>query len=245
MTVDSEFRWAIDAYTPETIPMDRLAAYMGELARLLGESPAVHFVGLEEGSTVLVHRIAPEAVPKVRARTDAVRRNAGPGDARKAYRNINRMLREDNGTAVLREEGREIIRFPGREEEAEELAVVQEHGSIDGEILMVGGTADPVPVWLRSDGERLTGFSAARPIAKDLGKRLFETVRLFGTGQWNRDDQGAWKLDSFVIDRFETLSDAPLSSAVAALRAIPGGEWDEGSFDELHRIRYGEGGATE
>ncbi len=58
-----EFRLKIDAYSPKTIPMASLASYMNDLARLLGELASVHFVRLEEGSTVLVH----EAVPDVHA----------------------------------------------------------------------------------------------------------------------------------------------------------------------------------
>jgi hypothetical protein len=52
-----EYRLRIDAFTPETLPMSRLAEYMADLATLLGEQERVHFARLENGSTALVHTI--------------------------------------------------------------------------------------------------------------------------------------------------------------------------------------------
>ena len=54
MREQHEYRFTIDAYSPETLPMSRLAEYMAEVARLLGKVDQVHFVRLEPGSTVLV-----------------------------------------------------------------------------------------------------------------------------------------------------------------------------------------------
>lgn len=39
----AEYRFQIDAYTPETITMARLAEYMTYLAQVLGETASVHF----------------------------------------------------------------------------------------------------------------------------------------------------------------------------------------------------------
>ena len=42
------YRFVIEeVYTPETLPMSRLAEYMAKVAALLGERPQVHFVGME------------------------------------------------------------------------------------------------------------------------------------------------------------------------------------------------------
>ena len=62
----TEYRFKIDAYSPETIPMARLAEYMSDLAVLFGNRENVHFVQLEPGSTTLLQRIEYEAVPKVK-----------------------------------------------------------------------------------------------------------------------------------------------------------------------------------
>src|SRR6202142_3266166 len=98
------YRLVIDAYTPETMPMGRLAEYMADLAAILGERAAVHFVGLEASSTVLVHKVETEAVPKVQERVALAKRGDGPPDAINGIRNLNRRLREDAGSAVLLEE---------------------------------------------------------------------------------------------------------------------------------------------
>ena len=49
--------FVIDAYSPETLPMSRLAEYMAQLATLLGEKSHVHFVELAAGSAKLVHAV--------------------------------------------------------------------------------------------------------------------------------------------------------------------------------------------
>ena len=41
-----EYRFVIDAHTPDTLPMSRLAEYMAALARLFGNAKQVHFVAL-------------------------------------------------------------------------------------------------------------------------------------------------------------------------------------------------------
>ncbi len=96
-----EYRFKIDAFTPDTLPMARLAEYMASLAELLGEPTAVHFKKLEAGSTILVQRIDREAVPKVRQRTSAVRRGDASQDATRAFKAINKLLRDDNASGVL------------------------------------------------------------------------------------------------------------------------------------------------
>ena len=80
------YRFVIQqAYTPQTLPMARLAEYMGRMATLLGEKSHVHFVRIEEGSAVLLQDVEQEAQPLVRERIHAVREDAGPPDLKQAY----------------------------------------------------------------------------------------------------------------------------------------------------------------
>jgi hypothetical protein len=97
-TDGTEYQFRIDAYSPATIPMARLAQYMAELAVLFGERDSVHFRGLTKGSTILNARIDREAVPKVRDRVMAVR--AGAGDPMRAFHALNKLLRADNAVRV-------------------------------------------------------------------------------------------------------------------------------------------------
>lgn len=245
MSGSEEFRFKIEAYTPETMPMARLAEYLAELALMLGESTSIHFVRLESSSTSVVHRIEREALPKIRDRTRSVRAGIGPRDAVRAYRKINRLLREDNGRAIWNRETKDeralivpdVIVFPGKDDAQESLGAIRQRGSLDGEVIRVGGSQKLIPITLQSEQQEITGCWADRIIAKALGHRLFEPVRLFGTGRWNRSDEGAWKLDVFRVESFRPLNPAPLAEALADLRGIDTG-WDEKAFDELALIRH-------
>lgn len=238
MSDGDEFRLKIAAYTPDTMPMERLAKYLAELALMLGESASVQFVRLEGGSTSVVHRIAREAVPKIKDRTSAVRRGLGPRDSVRAYRKINKMLSDDNGSAVWGQEetDAEIIVFPGKDDAEEQVKGISQTGSLDGEVIRIGGTQKAVPITLKCEQEEISGCYASKAVAKLLGRRLFEPVRLFGTGRWNRDDEGKWKIDLFRVESFKPLRDIPLSKALNELRAIQT-DWDASAFEELHLIR--------
>lgn len=240
MAEGEEYRLKIEAYSPDTMPMERLAEYLAELAAMLGERSAVHFVRLDPGSTSVVHKIEREAIPKVRHRTASVRRGIGPRDAVRAYNKINRMLVADNGTAVWKAETEQadIIIFPGKEEVEERFNGVKQHGTIDGEVIRVGGQRKLIPILLKSDEREIAGCWADRLTAKALAGCLFEPVRLFGIGRWNRDDHGKWSMDVFRIATFKRLRDVPLSEALAELRAVST-EWSPESYRELNKIRQG------
>ena len=239
-----EYRFKIAAFTPQTIPMIRLAEYMRDLAVMLGNADAVHFVRVKEGSTIILHRVDREAIPKVEERAAAVREGRGPQDALQARETINRRLREDNANGVLlRGAHALIIRFPGRDEVEEPLTTFSEEGSIDGIPIRVGGETDPCPVHLQSsDATRTYLCDVDRAQAKKLAACLFDTeIRVHGVGRWIRDEKGVWSLDRFRIRSFEPLSDLPLSAVVAGLRTITGSDWPsiENPWAELDRIRRG------
>jgi hypothetical protein len=239
MAAGVEFRFTIDAYSPETMPMARLAEYIAQLAIILGEVNAVHLVRLEGGGATAVHKVEREAIPKVRDRAASVRRGDGPLEAIRANRKINQLLREDNGVGVLSEDAGEIIRFPGRELSEEKFESVEQQAAIDGEVIQIGGSNKIVPILLQSEGQELSGCWAPRAVAKRLAARLFEPVRLFGRGRWTRDSEGKWALDHFTVDSFQELRDEPLSKTIAGLRAIAAG-WKDDSVDELLTLRHGE-----
>lgn len=237
----AEYRFKIDAYTPTTIPMARLAEYMRELSLMLGEPASVHFERLELGSTVLVHRVENEAIPKIRERVSGVKRGDAPREALRAYKTINKFLREDNAVGDYREKKTSavIIQFPGRQEAEEKFPLVKQVGSIDGRVIRVGGNDDTVPVWLEAEGVQITGCYTSRGVAKQLGARLYDQVRLFGKGRWSRDGEGNWSLVDFKIENFEPLDDMPLSDALMALRGIPT-EWTDEAYGEISLVRHGQ-----
>lgn len=116
MSKEYRYRFAIDAFTPETLPMARLAEYLADLAKLLGQPEHVHFDAVQSGSAVLAPWVDRPAVPKVKAQLHAVTIGEGPPEAMKAYQSIDRRLAADNAIGVLSDdEGAHIIRFRGRE----------------------------------------------------------------------------------------------------------------------------------
>lgn len=216
-----ELKWKIDAYTAETMPLDRLAEYLAQLATMLGEPERLHLIRVESGSTKPVLKIDAEAVDHIRQRAHDIRIGIAPQSALQSYRNINAMLRGDKARAALFEGTAEIIQFPGKDEAEGPISGIQQRGSIDGVLQKVGGNRDWVPVQLRTmDETTVTGCYAKKTVAKQLGNHLFEPVRLHGRGRWTRAQTGGWYLDRFWIDTFDTLDDEPLPTVIDALRAI-------------------------
>ncbi len=221
--------------------MLRLAEYMHELAEVLGEHKYVHFRRLKPGSTVLIHTVEREAAPKVRVRVSLVSRGAGPTEALRAYRTINKLLREDNAVGTLKA-GAINIPFPGREEAQEEFTSVRQQGSLDGVVTGVRGKDETVHITLLVEGKQLSGcYTTNRAIAKQLAARFDEPVRLFGRGRWSRDNEGTWALEDFKVDSFEPLDNVPLSSALATLRATPT-DWGDSAYADLIATRRGRTG---
>src|ERR1700733_6952053 len=96
-----EYRLKINAYSPETMPMKRLAEYLADLAMLFGDESHVHLVGIEASSTCPVVLVDWEAEPKIAERVQKARNREGPEDAQRAVENINSRLKKDNASADL------------------------------------------------------------------------------------------------------------------------------------------------
>jgi hypothetical protein len=236
-----EFRFTIKAYTKDTIPFDVLVRYLADLVGVLGTPHAVHLDRLEDGSVVPVVKVEKEAVPKVRERVRRLGEGVGPAEALRAYSAINDRLRQDNGTGAVIDVaagGAEIIQFPGSGISEHGYGVVRRQGTLDGEVIRVGGKdRAKVRIMLQSQ-DRVVGYiHAKKTLAKELGNYLYEPVRLYGSGRWRRDSIGAWTMEDFRVDRFELLKADKLSTALTKLRSIAGGEWSAESYEELRGLR--------
>jgi hypothetical protein len=75
-------------------------------------------------------------------------------------------------------------------------------------------------------------------LAKELAQHLFETVRLFGNGKWNRDAEGKWTLEEFVVESFDLLRNESLSEALQELHGLTSFMNAE-AFNELEILRHG------
>ncbi|HEV3333293.1 MAG TPA: hypothetical protein VG096_20035 [Bryobacteraceae bacterium] len=238
-----EYTFVIDAFSPETIPMVRLAEYMADLATLLGEYKSVHFVRLGPGSTQLVHAVEYEAEPKVRERIHGVRNNEGPIEAMRAARDIDKRLAQDNASGLIKEPtGTKILEFPGKKRfTSPEYGPFNQPGVLDGIPIRVGGETDPVPVHLEEPGQEAHICYAARVIASQIAPYIFSTMlRAEGVGRYHRDPDGKWIRDRFTIHSFKKLRDIPLSESIGRLRAIKSNLHNVADpLKELEIIRHG------
>jgi hypothetical protein len=243
MSTSYEYRFRIDAFTPATMPMARLAEYMADLAALFGEPERVHFARLEEGSAVLVQTIEDTAIPKVLDRVRSVLGDDAPTDALKAFQNLDRRLAQDNAIATLTApDGAEIIRFPGRERGKPLVyGSFRQQGSLDGVLVRIGGRDESVHATLEDVGQTWR-CETTRNMARELRGHLYEKpLRVFGEGRWRRDADGNWNLERFVVSHFEVLDDTSWPETVARLRKIEGAAWKEldDPLGELARLRHG------
>lgn len=247
MNDDKRLVFYIDAYSPDSIPMAKLAEYMADFAVLLGRENAVRFAGLEKGSTKIKARIEFEDVPKVTTRLSDIRRGSPPPDAAKAFAQIDARLANDNAVGRIFVEGQEgiasaeLLAFPGRDRpKVQSYGPFNQEGSLDGILISVGGKDETISLRLQNGAATYSSCETTRTIARELGKHLFEPVRIHGTGRWTREADGQWTLRSFRVHRFEVLGKDSLRDTVTALRTVRGSGWKSmpdplAELDDLRR----------
>lgn len=222
----TEFTFRIDAFTPDTLPMARLAEYLAALARLIGHQEHTHFVRVEPGSARLVHKVDPVDVPKVESRLQSVRTGGAPKDALVAQQALEDMLANDNaiGSLFESETGRVVVPFIGRDR-SKPIAFppFREDTTIQGQLVKIGGRDNTAHATLQ-DGEVVHGYvSMKRDLARELAKLLYgPTVRLHGNGKFERQNDGVWKMLDFKVDRYSILEDKTVAETLAVIRQVPG-----------------------
>lgn len=237
-----EYRFEIDAFTPSTIPMARLAEYVSDLAKMFGNNSSVHLGRIEGGSTVPVVLVDWEAEPKVRARLKAIRNHEAPEEAQQAAKDVDRRLLQDNAKGVVIDPtGSKVLRFCGRENATKlEFGPISQPGVFQGIPIKVGGENDPVPVHLE-DGKEKTIVLAKRSLAKEIAQYLFTSVvRVQGTGRWIRHTDGEWEMLSFQALSFRVIDSASIRKNIEDLRQVQA-EWKklDDPLGELDQIRRG------
>ncbi len=241
-----EYRFRIEAYSPETMPLGRLAEYLADLSLLFGEPNSVHLIKIEKGSTVAAVRVDAEAEPKVRENLDAVVRRDAPPERMRAAESLDERLRKDNGKGeIIGPTGDNVIAFPGRELVLPPTyGPFNQPGFIIGTPIMVGGKNDMVPVHIEDQQGVPYVCQARRGVAREIAPYLFESVvRADGQGRWMRLPTGEWEMKHFTIHSVRLLKDEPLRDSVRRLRALPG-KWKEieDPLGELDKIRHGTDG---
>ncbi len=224
--VHYDFR--IDSLTPETLRLGRFVEYVTELRAIFGSPDDLRFSKVRKGSAVLEFAAPEKAVRTIDARLRLVGGKYMPPDMALHYRNLDSLLRRDNGSAKLaRKNGPVIVEFYGIRTPLAQEAVIHEMGTLDGTVVGVKGIDDSVPVWIRTDDGLTQKCNAKRSIARELAAVWDSHVRLTGKGKWRRGGDRHWTLEEFDILSFERLDESPLAKVVADIQGIDGNGWNE------------------
>jgi hypothetical protein len=233
-----ELEFVIPAYTPETMPFDRLLQYLQQIGDVLGVAGEMHLVRIEPSSTKPVFKMPVPMAIRARERATAVGNGSGTQTQRSAYNRIRQMVKRDGGKpASLKDRTGVILDFPPTIEDIGAILGVRQASSFDGSLLRVGGVGDYTPILMQDlGGEIFSGFSAPKDLAKAMAKLLFEPIRVTGIGNWERSATGQWKLSKMLIQAYEPLSDEPLNEVFNNLRAVPV-DWPQDADKKLRAER--------
>jgi hypothetical protein len=240
-----EFRFNLgDAYTPDTFPMKRLADYLRDIAEMFGEEEHVHFVRLEEGSTIAVARTEVQYVPVVEENIQAVVRGEAPPARLDAYRRTKQRFWEDKVDGyIVNPRNRKVIEFPSLQ--ATELEAVPDLvfgtfaqlDTIEGTPILVGGKQNIVHIHLRDRQGNIGIADADQSLAKRIAEYLFDPnviLRVDGIARYMRHPDGEWERKSFRASDFTLLRVTTIDEDIAKLAAIPA-KWKE-LEDPLHEL---------
>jgi hypothetical protein len=238
----TEFTFRIDAFTPDTLPMARLAEYLAALAKLLGHQEHTHFVGVEPGSARLVHKVDAVDVPKVESRLQSIRMGDAPKDAIVARQTLEDLLANDNAVGSLfeNETGRVVVPFIGRDRpKAITFPPFREDTTIQGQVVNIGGRDTTAHATLQDGDIFHVNVSMKRDLARELAKLLYgPTVRLHGNGRFERQKDGVWKMLDFKVDRYTVLNDRTVAETLAAIRRVPdNGLMESNAYEDLRKVR--------
>lgn len=238
-----EFTFEIPAYTPETMPFDRLLEYLQQIAVIIGDSSNVHLVDVKEGSTAPAFLVHKKAAPVIRASVAEVGYGRGTKDQARAYNRVRRMLRRDTRDAgrpaLLRSPQAVILEIPVAPEESGALHGIRQATSVEGALIRIGGAGDHATMQMQDlQGNLLTGLTASRSLAKDMAKLIYEPLRVNGVGLWNRTYEGEWQLDRMQVQSYEPLEEELLTDVIQKLRSL-GVVWPD-DVDERLRAERGD-----
>jgi hypothetical protein len=202
---------------------------MAALAALYGNDELVHFDKMRTGSAVLQTKVDETAIPKVDRRLHLVHDADAPEDIRKAFTEINNLLRDDNAVGkIKREKGASILKFPGRDTIVQKIYKVREAGVLDGVVIRIGGKDNTIPIWLQDQSGKIAYCEANRDMARELvSYYLGVTIRVTGQGDWLRGIDGQWKLDKFKITDWSVVDETPIEEIIRVARGASGNGWNE------------------
>jgi hypothetical protein len=234
-----EITLEIDVFTPDTLPMARLAQYLAEFSELLGHEANVHFSRLTKGSAKCKAFVDTHVAPKIRERVESIVDGSAPKTAIKAQTAIDDLLAADNaiGGVYLGEE--KVIEFPGRRRAAKEkIGPVRRSTTIEGQIFSIGGKDETINVHLRGKREQMYRCEVSVELARRLAPYFLNgNVRLFGEGEWYRVDS-KWEMYNFTATDFVGLERKGLPESIDSIREIFDGDSAAEFINTMRDLRH-------
>lgn len=235
-----DISFVIPGYTPETMPLDRLIEYLQQLAVVLGDPENLHLIEIRHSSTAPVLRAPIATALAAREQAHRVQRGEGTRRQTDAIKRLRRMVRRDAGASASRERpaliktpDRVLLEIPAATDDTGAVDGLRQFTTIDGQLIRVGGAGENAALQVQGlDGQIMSGFTAKRALAKELGGMLWEPVRLMGIGQWCRNEQTNWVLDRMMVQSYERLEDEDALVTLERLRKL-NVKWPDDSWDTL------------
>ena len=94
----------IGTLSKDTLAMRDLAAYITDLAELLGNHDSVHFHEIRDGSVEVVFDVEASSTESVVERMLDARHSTGEPSARNAWRSLNQRLKRDGASGMVTEQ---------------------------------------------------------------------------------------------------------------------------------------------
>ena len=218
----------IETLSKDALAMRELAAYITDLAELLGNHDSVHCYEIRDGSVEVVFDVEASSTESVVERMIDARHSTSEPSARNAWRSLNQRLKRDGASGMVTEQTgrapRTLIEIPGVREEVEErLPILWEAGTVDGIPTRVGGRLlDPewVPVRIVDSGTVVNCEARPRTAIEIARHLLTAPIRGAGKGRWVHDEHKGWQRDKFRIEQFDVLDSRPVAVLVGEMREI-------------------------
>lgn len=210
----AQYTFHIEGFTPKTLPMARLADYLGDLAQLLGSKEHVHLDRIDAGSIRLAVAVDQEVRPLVSPRIRSAAQGEGPKDAQAAWLRLNDRLGKDGTSAMLELPGGEVIPFPGSAAPSKPIGPLRQETAIQGRLVRLEGYGDDVSVGLEDETSLAGRIVVRADLARELGNHFHRHVRLSGRGRWRRNTDGQWCLEHLDVTDFTPLDDKPLDDVL-------------------------------
>lgn len=197
---------------PNKLPLDRLALYLAEMAKLLGEKELVHLDRVAVGSAALRAWAEPEAALSVSERVSLAISHSDDADqeAIKALSRINDLLSQDGKKGELKNpSGAVIYPFPGKKKVKENNEIVlDQESTVTGRVIKIGGRDDTIPLLLKdSDGAEYRCTIKGEGLAREISSHyLGDPIEVSGKGRWRRTIDGRWILENLTVTSWSALS---------------------------------------